>query len=105
MHYRIDETTATMEIDGELDHHSLREAAGSIGRVIDAYLPKTLVLDMKRVRFMDSSGIALVIGANRKMAELNGRVIIRNVPPQPMKVLSAAGITRFVAIETTGKLV
>ena len=42
---------------------------------------------------------------SRKMSELNGRVIIRNVPPQPMKVLGAAGISRFVTIENTGKVV
>ena len=105
MDYRIDETTATMELDGELDHHSLRGITQELNRVIDTYLPKTLVLDMRSVRFMDSSGIALVIGGNRKMSELNGRIILRNVPPQPMKVLGAAGISRFVTIEHSGRLV
>lgn len=105
MDYRIDETTATVEIGGELDHHSLRETSMAVNRIIDTYLPKTLVLDMGGVRFMDSSGLALVIGGSRKMSELNGRVIIRNVPPQPMKVLNAAGISRFVTVEHTGKVV
>ena len=105
MDYRIDENTATILIGGELDHHSLREISLSVNRVIDTYLPKTLILDMRDVRFMDSSGLALVIGGSRKMSELNGRVIIRNVPPQPMKVLGAAGISRFVTVENTGKVV
>ena len=105
MDYRIDETTATVSIGGELDHHSLRETTIAVNRIIDTYLPKTLILDMGNVRFMDSSGLALVIGGSRKMSELNGRVIIRNVPPQPMKVLNAAGISRFVTIENTGKVV
>ncbi len=105
MDYRIDENTATVSVGGELDHHSLREISLAVNRVIDTYLPKTLILDMGGVRFMDSSGLALVIGSSRKMSELNGRVVIRNVPPQPMKVLGAAGISRFVTIETTGKVV
>ena len=105
MEYRIDENTATVEIGGELDHHSLRHISRELGQLIDSYLPKTLILDLKRVRFMDSSGIALVIGGNRKMSELNGRVILRNVPPQPMKVFSAAGVSRFVTFETTERLV
>lgn len=105
MDYRIDETTATISISGELDHHSLRETSLEVNRIIDTYLPKTLILDMAGVRFMDSSGLALVIGGSRKMSELNGRVIVKNVPPQPMKVLNAAGVSRFVTIETTGKVV
>ncbi len=66
MDYRIDETTATVSIGGELDHHSLREVSLAVNRVIDTYLPKTLILDMSDVRFMDSSGLALVIGAAGK---------------------------------------
>ena len=105
MNYRIEENTAAVEIEGELDHHSLRGISLELQRIIDTCLPKTLVLDLRNVRFMDSSGIALVIGCTRKMSELNGRVILRNVPAQPMKVFDAAGVTRLVAVETTGRLV
>ena len=105
MDYRISENTATVQIGGEVDHHSLRGISRELNRVIDTYLPKTLILDLSEVRFMDSSGIALVIGGNRKMLELNGRVILRNVPAQPMKVFTAAGVSRFVTIESTGRLV
>jgi anti-anti-sigma factor len=60
---------------------------------------------MSGVRFMVSSGLALVIGGNRKMSELDGKVVLRDVPPQPMKVFSAAGINRYVTIENTGRVV
>ena len=105
MRYRIDDNTAILEITGELDHHTLRDISLSVTHIIETYLPKTLILDMSGVRFMDSSGLALVIGGSRKMTEVAGRLIVRNVPPQPMKVFAAAGISRYVTLETTEKVV
>ena len=57
------------------------------------------MLDFREVTFMDSSGIAIVISALRKMRELSGRLVLRDVPPQPMKVLRASGMEQIVEIE------
>ena len=105
MEYRIDENTATIWIRGELDHHSMQKISMEIRQIIDAYMPRTMILDFHDLRFMDSSGLALVIGCSRYLSELNGHVILRNVPPQQMKVFAAAGISRFVTVENTEKVV
>ena len=80
---------------GEIDHHSAKETMQAVGRKIDAYLPSVCVLDFRDVTFMDSSGIAIVINAVRRMRELDGKVRLQNIPPQPMKVLRAAGVERL----------
>ncbi len=105
MEYRIEERTVTLMITGELDHHTLRDISRELGQIIDIYLPKRLVFDMSAVRFMDSSGIALIIKAIRRMTELSGEVILRSVPPAPMKIFAMAGISRYVTIEEGGKAV
>ena len=70
-----------------------------IGNKIALYLPCVCILDFKDVTFMDSSGIAIVISAVRRMRELNGKVILRSIPEQPMKVLKASGIERIAELE------
>lgn len=105
MEYRIDERTVTLMISGELDHHTLRGISRELGEIIDIYLPKRLVFDMSAVRFMDSSGIALIIKAIRRMTELSGEVVLRSVPPAPMKIFTMAGISRYVTVEEGGKAV
>ena len=93
MEYRIEERTVTLMITGELDHHTLRDISRELGQIIDIYLPKRLVFDMSAVRFMDSSGIALIIKAIRRMTELSG------------EIFAMAGISRYVTIEEGGKAV
>ena len=66
---------------------------------IEQYLPTDCVLDFRGVTFMDSSGIAIVIHTLRRMTELGGHLRLTKVPPQPEKVLRAAGIDRIVKLE------
>ncbi len=88
----------TLALCGEIDHHSAREIMRTITEKIDAFLPLRCVLDFRDVSFMDSSGIAVVIHAHRQMKTLQGTLLLQNIPPQPYKVLHAAGIEKITEI-------
>lgn len=87
-----------LEFSGELDHHGARGAIRELERAVDAALPKTLVMDLAGVTFMDSSGIALILRAQQRMQLLDGSLLVCNVPQQAKRVLDAAGIGRLVTI-------
>ena len=89
----------TIALRGEIDHHSAKDIMRVVGNKIELYLPRVCVLDFREVTFMDSSGIAIVISAIRHMREIGGKVLLRDVPAQPMKVLLASGIDKIVQIE------
>ncbi|MDD5932049.1 MAG: anti-sigma factor antagonist [Oscillospiraceae bacterium] len=88
-----------LELKGELDHHSARNALREVELAIDAALPRMLVLDFAGVTFMDSSGIALILRAQQRVQLLDGSLQVRNVPPQARRVLDAAAIGRLVSIK------
>jgi len=88
----------TIGITGELDHHAAKSVVATIEENIDAYLPKNLTLDMRGLSFMDSSGIAVILKAFRRMNELDGTLAVENVPKQAQKVIDAAGLGRLVKI-------
>jgi stage II sporulation protein AA (anti-sigma F factor antagonist) len=92
----------SMALSGVLDHHAARDAMRKLTEKIDAYLPRDCVLDMKNMKFMDSSGIALILKAYKRMKEIEGVLRIENVPPQPKRVLSASGIERIIDIREAG---
>ena len=87
-----------LRLEGELDHHSARETLGGILRALDDYMPRNCVLDLSRVNFMDSSGIALILRLYKQMRESGGEVWVENPQHQPRKVLEAAGLDRVVRI-------
>lgn len=91
--------TATVSLSGELDSHTARDCLLYIANVIDLDLPRTLKLDLRGLRFMDSSGLAVVLGAQRRMREGGGELVVCGVPAQPMKVFAAARLDRIVRFE------
>lgn len=95
----VQDRQLTVALTGEIDHHSAQELMRAISEKIDVYLPLRCILDFEEVRFMDSSGIAVVLHTLRRMNTLQGKLILQNIPPQPYKVLRAAGIEKITTIK------
>ncbi len=94
----VQDKQLTIALCGEIDHHRAREVLTTVSEKIDEYLPRLCILDFRDVTFMDSSGIAVVIHALRRVREVGGKLRLQNVPPQAEKVLRAAGIQRITEI-------
>ena len=90
----------TLLFRGELDHPGARDAVMEMERALNAALPLRLTLDFSEVSFMDSSGIAVVMRAYRRMNAVGGRVELTGVPPQARRVLDTAGIANRVPIRS-----
>ena len=92
----------TIWLVGELDHHAARHTMQSITELLDEYLPRECALELSELRFMDSSGVALIVRVSRRMRELGGRVWIENPTGQARRVLDCAGIERLVQVAAIG---
>ena len=88
----------TVALTGEIDHHCAKSYISGIAAKIEAYTPDICILDFREVTFMDSSGIAVVINALRAMTQIEGRLVLAGISPQPMKVFRASGIDKLVEI-------
>lgn len=95
----VQDRQLTVALTGEIDHHTARKLMDAVSEKIDIYLPLRCILDFQDVRFMDSSGIAVVLHTLRRMRSLQGKLILQNIPPQPYKVLRAAGIEKIADIK------
>ena len=89
----------TIVLTGEIDHHCAKNYIGAIEAKVEAYNPKTCILDFSDVSFMDSSGIAVVINAMRTMTRFNGKLMVSGLREQPMKVFCTSGINKLVEVK------
>ena len=89
----------TIALTGEIDHHRAKGYIGAIAGKIEAYTPQICILDFREVSFVDSSGIAVVINALRNMTQIEGRLLLTGISPQPMRVFQASGIDKLVEIK------
>ena len=67
-----------------------------LDRRIDETQPRELTVDLGGLTFTDSSGIAVVLRAKRRMEALAGTLVVVNIPRQASRVLETAGLGRYV---------
>lgn len=91
----------TANLLGEIDHHTAREIREEIDEMAGRVNPSQLVLDFRDVTFMDSSGIGLVMGRYALMQELEGALVVENMPEHIKKVMKLAGLDRLANMEST----
>ncbi|NLM98314.1 MAG: anti-sigma factor antagonist [Halanaerobiaceae bacterium] len=53
---------------------------------------KNLVLNLKGVTFIDSSGLGAILGRYRSLQKKDGRVLLVGLVPQVKKILTMAGV-------------
>lgn len=101
MHFTsfLEDGRLTIALTGEIDHHCAKAYIQVITAKIEAYTPETCILDFRDVSFVDSSGIAVVINALRNMSQIEGKLLLTGLSPQPMRVFRASGIDKLVEIK------
>lgn len=78
----------------EIDHHTARRIRQRIDEHFFLESPEVLTLDFGAVRFMDSSGIALILG-RAEVARSNGAMLeVRGLSPVLMKLVRLSGVDR-----------
>jgi anti-anti-sigma factor len=85
-------------VSGELDPHT----APLLRDRIDASLTDattTLVLDVSGLRFIDSSGLRVIIGAHKEMVGRDGRLVLRTPTDTTRRLLDITGLANHIEID------
>lgn len=88
--------TLTVFLSGELDHHCAAQIKDEIDALLAGGDVQRLVLDMSALRFMDSSGIGMILGRYNKMAKRGGTLALKRASPQVKRIINLAGIDQLV---------
>lgn len=88
----------TVHLAGELDHHEARGMMQAINELLDELMPRECVLELSQLRFMDSSGIALIVRLSQRMRQQGGRSWLEGASGQPKRVIEAAGVERLAPL-------
>jgi stage II sporulation protein AA (anti-sigma F factor antagonist) len=81
---------------GELDHHSAELVKAQLDDVIAKYRNVNLILDLKNLSFMDSSGLGVLLGRYKLLKSRGRGLYVRNVGQQIEKVFNVSGIYRII---------
>lgn len=72
-----------IDLTGDLDFHSSPQLRKELGKLVEGKLQKLLV-DLKKVNYIDSSGLATFVELFQKMKKGDGKLILFNLS-QPVR--------------------
>lgn len=93
----------TVRLSGELDHDAANQMRGEIDELLTDGGIRNLVLDLKELRFMDSSGVGFVIGRCKKLARRGGAVRVTNADARMRRIFEMSGLYEIVEAQEYGR--
>ena len=84
-------------LEGEIDLHVAPEISASLTRMI-AEQPVRIVVDLSKVNYIDSSGLAALITAVQNVEMYGGRLMLTGVQESVRAIIESASLDKFFLI-------
>ncbi|HEX3623713.1 MAG TPA: STAS domain-containing protein [Acidimicrobiales bacterium] len=82
---------AVVAVRGELDLSTVATLARSLAPVLDTH-PHELILDLAELRFIDSTGLSLLVKTSKELKEHEGMLALTHPTPPVRRVLEIVGL-------------
>lgn len=86
----VDGITTVVVLSGEIDATMRDQASSALADAVRGGVP--VLVDLRDVDFLDSSGVAFLLQCRRACHELGLGFTLRNVPPRAAEVLTVLGL-------------
>jgi anti-sigma B factor antagonist len=87
---RLEDGRAWLMLQGELDLATIGEAEAALAELERESGAATVVIDLRTLRFMDSSGLHFVLGADARARERGGKLVVVRGPEAVDRVFRLA---------------
>lgn len=94
--FEVDGKTMIIRLGEDLDHHNavyIREMADSY---IEKYPIERVIFDFSGVKFMDSSGIGVIMGRYKQMNYVGGMVCVCGIGKSVDRIFQMSGLYKLV---------
>jgi anti-sigma B factor antagonist len=89
------EHSAVLSIGGELDALSVRDLRPAITRIGEDQ-PSKVLIDLSRLRLIDSSGVGAIVSLFKKVKAYEGSLAVVGVQDQPLAILRLLQLDRVL---------
>lgn len=86
--------------DGDLDYHASGEIREKVGALL-ADKPEQVMINLEKVPYMDSSGIAAFVEMSRKSKDYGGKIVFYNITDSVRSIFELAKLNLFFTLSGT----
>ena len=94
-----------VDLSGELDQYTSPKVKNKLMIMIENNPIEHMVFNLKRLDFMDSSGIGIILGRYNQLKDKGGRVFVVGMNPVVSKVFHLSGLNQIITVIEDEKLI
>lgn len=94
-HYR---NVLIVRLRGELDHHTADIVRYKMEEAIARGTTDHVILSLKELHFMDSSGIGVILGRYKQVRGRGGKMVVCDVNPNVKRLFELSGIFKIITL-------
>lgn len=96
--FQVIDNCLMIRLPEEIDHHRAGFICENADRLLVRDDVRNVVFDFENTRFMDSSGIGIIMGRYRKISCFGGRVYAIHADRQIQRILMVSGLNKIVEV-------
>ncbi len=85
-------------LNGEVDHHYAEHIRNKIECEYNSVNAKNIIISFKNVRFMDSSGIGVVIGRYKLATARGGTLVACDLTLEAKRIFDISGLAKIIKV-------
>ena len=96
--YAVKDNCLFVMMPKEMDHHKVDAIRMKIDEYLLDHRAQNVIFDFENTRFMDSSGIGLIVGRYKKVSCFGGKIVAIHVNARIQKIILMSGLKDMIEI-------
>ena len=96
--FQVIDNCLMIRLPEEVDHHRAGFICENADRLLCRDDVSNVVFDFENTRFMDSSGIGIIMGRHRKISCFGGHIYVIHADRHIRRILTISGLERIVEV-------
>lgn len=88
-----------IRLAGELDHHTSIELREQVESALAEDAIRHIVLNLEHLRFMDSSGLGVILGRYKHIKNVGGEMVVCAISPAIKRLFEMSGMFKIIRLE------
>lgn len=88
-----------VRLSGELDHHSAESLKMKLEQAIEQGHCRHIILSLKNLSFMDSSGLGVILGRYKQISALGGKMVVCDISEAIYRLFEMSGLFKILTIQ------
>ena len=85
-----------VRVEGELDMHVADKFRQIVDNALETSGVKHILFNLEAVKFIDSSGLGVILGRYKKINTAGGKVLIAHIQPQVIQIFELSGLLKII---------